>query len=71
MRPKRIAKFIVMAIVAIGLFGLIVMSLWNWLMPPVFSLHTITYWAGPRLADPGQDLLRRASAAVRAGCAGT
>ena len=33
-----------MAIVAIGLFGLIVMSLWNWLMPAVFSLHTITYW---------------------------
>src|SRR5258708_32325088 len=44
MRPKRIAKFIVMAIVAIGLFGLIVMGLWNWLMPAVFSLHTITYW---------------------------
>jgi hypothetical protein len=33
-----------MAIVAIGLFGLIVMSLWNWLMPAIFSLHTITYW---------------------------
>jgi hypothetical protein len=32
-----------MAIVAVGLFGLIVMGLWNWLMPAVFSLHTITY----------------------------
>lgn len=29
-----------------GLFliGLITMSLWNWLMPEIFGLPTITYW---------------------------
>ena len=25
-------------------FGLIVMWLWNWLMPTIFGLTTITYW---------------------------
>ncbi len=44
MRATRIAKFVVMALVAVGLFGFIVMGLWNWLMPAVFSLHAITYW---------------------------
>ena len=26
------------------LFGVIVMLLWNWLMPEIFGLGTITYW---------------------------
>ena len=26
------------------LFGLIVMALWNWLMPEIFGLGRITYW---------------------------
>jgi hypothetical protein len=26
------------------LFGLIVMALWNWLMPEIFGLPTIAYW---------------------------
>lgn len=25
-------------------FGWIVMLLWNWLMPPIFGLTTITFW---------------------------
>ena len=25
-------------------FGFVVMWLWNWLMPPLFGFHTITYW---------------------------
>jgi hypothetical protein len=28
------------------LFGFIVMLLWNWLMPEIFGLGTITYWQG-------------------------
>jgi hypothetical protein len=28
------------------LFGLIIMWLWNWLMPMLFGLKTITYWEG-------------------------
>ncbi len=26
------------------LFGWVVMSLWNWLMPEIFGLGTVTYW---------------------------
>jgi len=29
---------------AIALFGLIVMLLWNWLMPAIFGLTVITFW---------------------------
>ena len=34
-------------ILVVALFfvlGFVVMALWNWLMPPIFGLHTITYW---------------------------
>lgn len=44
MRAARILKFALLAIVAVFLFGFIVMSLWNWLMPAVFNLHTVTFW---------------------------
>jgi hypothetical protein len=27
-------------------FGLVVMLLWNWLMPAIFKLPTIDYWQG-------------------------
>lgn len=34
-----------MAIAALAaLFGFIIMSLWNWLMPDIFGLTTLTYW---------------------------
>jgi hypothetical protein len=39
----RIAKFIVFAAVGVLVFGLIVMKLWNWLMPPLFGVHAITF----------------------------
>ena len=41
-----IAFFITISIFAIVLFGLgfIVMLLWNWLMPVIFGLTTITIW---------------------------
>ena len=44
MRATRIAKFAVLAIVAVAVFGFIVMSLWNWILPPVTGWHPITYW---------------------------
>jgi hypothetical protein len=28
----------------VWLFGVIVMHLWNWLLPPLFGWHTITFW---------------------------
>lgn len=43
-RPARIVKMIVIAVIAIPLFGFLVMSLWNWLMPVIFTLNPITFW---------------------------
>jgi hypothetical protein len=47
-RMLRILKFAPLAIVGVAvfgfLFGWVVMSLWNWLMPTLFSLHPITFW---------------------------
>jgi hypothetical protein len=39
----RIVKFIVFAILGVLVFGFVVMQLWNWLMPPLFGLHAITF----------------------------
>jgi len=48
MRAQRIVQMlmgvlIVGTIIVLG-FGQAVLHLWNWLMPAVFGLHTITYW---------------------------
>ncbi|MHC4591684.1 MAG: hypothetical protein ACYS8L_03195 [Planctomycetota bacterium] len=44
----RIGKWILLGIVAITciafVLGLVVMALWNWIMPEVFGLPRITYW---------------------------
>jgi len=50
-RPmRRGAKIAVIAAVAapavIALFGFIIMSLWNWLVPAVLGGHAITFWQG-------------------------
>ncbi|HPA09946.1 MAG TPA: hypothetical protein PLV73_03895 [Treponemataceae bacterium] len=36
--------FAAAGIALIGLFGLLIMSLWNALMPDIFGLKTISYW---------------------------
>lgn len=45
---QRIVKGLIFAIVFLGIFaagfGAAVLYLWNWLMPALFGLHTITYW---------------------------
>ena len=38
-----IGGFIIAAFMAL-LFGFVVMWLWNWLMPVIFGLPTITFW---------------------------
>jgi hypothetical protein len=46
-RPRKILIAIGFGIVGIGfvfLCGLIVMLLWNWLMPDIFGLKHLTYW---------------------------
>ena len=40
----RIIKFAIMGIIAIVVFGFVTMALWNWLMPALFGLRTITFW---------------------------
>jgi len=44
---KRVLKglmFALLATAAIALFGFVVMSLWNWLTPPLFGWRLITFW---------------------------
>jgi hypothetical protein len=41
----RIAPFVLLAITLfITVGGWVVMSLWNYLMPPLFGLRTVTFW---------------------------
>jgi hypothetical protein len=40
----RALKILAVVIVAVPLFGFIVMNLWNWLGPAVFGARTITFW---------------------------
>ena len=35
---------VIIAMALALLFGLVVMWLWNWLMPDIFGLTTITFW---------------------------
>ena len=48
MRLHRLAFIAPLAILGIALFvfvgGLIVMLLWNWLLPPLFGWHAVTFW---------------------------
>ena len=48
MRRKKLIWIIPAAILAMLLFayigGEIVMHLWNWLLPPLFGWHSITFW---------------------------
>ena len=44
MKAVKIARFVVFAIICVFVFGWIIMSLWNWLMPMLFGLRQITYW---------------------------
>lgn len=37
-------KMLLMGIVIITLFSVVVMLLWNWLMPAIFGLKVITIW---------------------------
>ena len=45
--PQKILAVIGFIILGAGLFflcGWVVMLLWNWLMPEIFGLKTLTYW---------------------------
>ena len=40
----RALKFAVIMVIALGVVSVIVMYLWNWLVPTLFSGPTLTYW---------------------------
>lgn len=37
-------KFALFVLFAAAVLSLVVMSLWNWLMPALFALHRISFW---------------------------
>ncbi|MEQ6124739.1 hypothetical protein AAON49_11090 [Pseudotenacibaculum sp. MALMAid0570] len=39
-----ILLIIILAVTFFVLFGYVIMYLWNWLMPSIFGLTTITFW---------------------------
>jgi hypothetical protein len=41
--PPRILKFVLLAALAFAAVGLLVMSLWNWLLPGLFGWRTIDF----------------------------
>jgi hypothetical protein len=43
---KIVVLFVIFAPLIVFVFGEIVLHLWNWLMPALFHLPTITYWQG-------------------------
>jgi len=43
-RLRRVVKVVIAGIVAVGVFGLLIMLLWNWLMPALFGLRQINFW---------------------------
>lgn len=43
-RFARVARFTLFGLVAALALSFVAMSLWNWLMPPIFGLHLITFW---------------------------
>lgn len=42
-RPFRALKFLLLFVVAVAVFGLVVMGLWNWLTPALFGWKEISY----------------------------
>ena len=42
-RFLHVLKVLVIVTVAINVFGYVVMSLWNWLMPVIFGLKPVTF----------------------------
>jgi hypothetical protein len=40
---QRRVKFALFATVAVVVLGLVVMTLWNWLTPPLFGWHTLRF----------------------------
>jgi len=46
MKVLKVIGMVVLGIAACFAFGLVIMLLWNWLIPMIFGLTVITYWQG-------------------------
>ena len=44
MKAVRILAHIALGIIAIAVFGIVVMLLWNWLLPSIFGIVAINFW---------------------------
>ncbi|MGH9679648.1 MAG: hypothetical protein ACRD4Y_06830 [Candidatus Acidiferrales bacterium] len=42
--PLRVLKIAAFVILGVAVFGFVSMHLWNYLMPAIFGLRTITFW---------------------------
>lgn len=43
-RAVRVLMLLPLGLAAIAVFGVVVMSLWNWLLPPLFNVKSIGFW---------------------------
>jgi len=55
-RLLRVLRVIAVVILGIAVFGFVVSQLWNYLMPGLFGLHTITFWQAVGLTILGRIL---------------
>ncbi|UGU14606.1 hypothetical protein LS482_12960 [Sinomicrobium kalidii] len=44
MKAFKIAGLVVLKLAVITLYVFVVMRLWNWLMPSIFGITTLTFW---------------------------
>lgn len=42
-RPFKVIQIVLMIVVAVAVFGEVVMHLWNWLMPSLFGFRPLTF----------------------------
>ena len=40
----KIIKWTIVCVLLVFVFGFVVMTLWNWLLPPLFKLPQINFW---------------------------
>jgi hypothetical protein len=43
-RLRTVLRFLAFGVLIVAILNLIVMRLWNWLMPALFGWHLITFW---------------------------
>ena len=41
---RRVLRFVLWVTIAVVVFGFVVMSLWNWLMPALFGWKALGFW---------------------------